>query len=264
MPNDCLITTLKSAVNNNAIDKLGYYRIGVNIDSSVIDARRMIRIAHYDVSASNHFIVNVIGGANKISVNNDFSSPTNQINITSQNASGTSIYLLEGTYEIEIFSKYKIKLIVIGSSTSYPNIFSTDLSYLKYGELEQLLLSGQKKVVGDISVFSDMTTLTKLNLSSPSLNEGITGSILSLAKSTGLTELTLSYRSSVVGDVKDLAIAMYNNGAGRTSGTLTIVAQRSGLTYRDAEGKPDFSERSTSTTVISFAAEGYTITDNYA
>lgn len=255
MPNNCLITTLKSAVNNNAIDKLGYYRIGVHIDSSVVDARRTIRIAHYDVSADNHFIVQVIGGANKISENSDFSNPTNQINKTSQNASGTSIYLLEGTYEIEVFSKYKIKLAVIGNSAGYPNIFSTDLSYFKYGNLENLSLSGQKNVVGDMSVFADMTALKTLDLQIASLNAGITGSILSLSKNLGLETLTLSRRSAITGDIEDLAIAMYDGGAGRTSGTLAITAPRAGLTY----GSIKFADLGTANYNITFSAGGYTI-----
>ena len=254
MANNCLVTKLNAVVNDNKLDKLGYYRVKVNIDESVAEAKRRVRIFNYDVSSDNHFIVNVIGGSSKISLNNDFSNPVSSIDQTSQSSSGTNIYLLIGEYELEVFSKYKVKDFSLENKC--PSIMEFDLNSFAYTNPRIINVYGQNDVTGDLSDFENKNLLEALVIygNSPGYSK-VTGNIMSLCNDVKLTTLTLSRCNKIEGDIEALANAMYNNGNGRTDGTLIVNAGRSTVTC----GSDKCEDYGGYTATITFSVSGPTI-----
>lgn len=221
MSTNCLVTTLKSVVNNSELEKLGELIVPVVITSETNSDRRRLSFTF-----SSDAIITCDDG-NKLSNNSDFSNPTDSIQYVFGSGYRT-IYLLEGTYNVKILSKYKLTRFDNPAGVESDGVVNIDILKFKYcSELAQLNLNYNSKVVGDISNLP--IGVTNINFTSVWNNKGnITGNIEDLSSRTNLTQILASYCQNLTGEIVNLCTEMAKL---RTSGTLRLDLRNTKVTY---------------------------------
>ena len=131
--------------------------------------------------------------------------------------------------------------MVHGSISDLPD--SGLLTVISMGSSE----SEHSNIEGDISVLATkMPNATNITLPFTK----VSGNISSLSSLVTLTALSIK-NTVITGSLNSFLDAMYNSGNGRTSGTLTVNAQGSGVTYN---GNPI-----TDTLTVTFSSSGWSI-----
>lgn len=223
----CLVTKLKSVIADESLPILGCLRLKVIPGSYPTVGKRAIGFASDDGVV----VVSVSNGLNLISTNSDFSNPTNKVELSNATLfNAKSIYCLpyEKEYYIDV---YKYPLCVIGNTTASSTedaCFSFDISELEYSEsLTRFVIYYNRNVVGDISVLSDKTSITELNLT----QTGCYGNLSSLSRLVSLESLTI-YNADINGTVEELCSRL--NANGKTSGTMSIRISKTKVTYQSS------------------------------
>lgn len=242
MPNNCLILSLQSGVSDPTLRKLGEFKMKIDKD---------VTYGRYDIAVQagqRRGIARIIGDASVY-----FTDSTHAQNWGHERQESGSNYTVNGSGG-DLF---------IGGKDVITNLSLTtgvilDLKELKYcpnliwiygqsGTLEgdignlseianqmvRLDFRATNNVYGDLAVFANCTTLTNLTLE----RTNCTGSMLNLSKCHGLATLYLYDTAGVTGNPDDLADAMYDGGAGRTSGTMAYTSSdNSHITYTFSAG----------------------------
>lgn len=245
---DCLVTSLKAATNNTSLEKLGYFHIHVKVTSDTPTVGRQIRAVN-----SVNFSIETGDGSNKLSASDDFSSPTNKVNL----ASGSTwryVYLLEGEYDVEISNRYTLNGLVLPSGGTVIGPCTVDISMFNYTNIASLGFA-YTNLLGKVS---DLINYDVVN--SFGNNAGpIVGKIEDFGKFYKLATLNLWKCKGITGSIENLCIAMSATLQGRPVGQRKLVmnvdARSSKATYNGVA--------ITKTLTITFNSDGtYNIVQN--
>ena len=197
--NNCLVTTLKAAVNDNSLLRMGEMRIKISSIESPNRDTQSITLG-FDKRVDLEIIGEGYFTDATLSANNGKKMTAS----TGQNA----IYFSNGNYEIAILDKYSLNYLQTSSRNDkfYPNK-AIDLKNLKYLEHLTTVISGANNLSGDISALSGLTNLTSLSI----VNSNLLGDISALSGLTSLTTL--------------------NIGADNLSGDISVLSSMTSLTY---------------------------------
>lgn len=282
MSNNCLVTKLKGNVNNTNIPYYGEFKIKFrqlsNPDSGayslLILARNNLKVFCKDGGT---FSIKEIGG--------NYVSGLNSYEFIKGEKEGFFIKGNNANYEIIITEKYNIhsiqtvasectgdyRLIDKGylidcSQLDYSAI--TDINIPKNADVDHVInpkdLSSFYNIIGS-NINIDCFAGINANNFSNSLYPGdqyikTQGSILSLSKMINMTGCNFGGATGVYGEVDDLLSAMYDNGNGKTNGTISLMLIGTSCTD---EGNPitlEYIQSKGGTYYISatFAPSGYT------
>lgn len=202
MSNNCLVTKLKVAVDNNNLKKLGVISVNI-VDSDTAQTQANSVISFYKVDTSAENVVNVVGDGWIASSFAGLSDPSVRKKTMTLGASiyGTSVYFTKGNYKLEVTNKYNISAIEVGGKNPYVKF---DLSELPYVPMNTLVACG----TNDLSWFEDsMDTFKRIQLkqSSTSPNKVLTGDIGSLYKQENLETIDLTLCTGVKGSIESIS-----------------------------------------------------------
>lgn len=262
---NCLVTKLKSNVNNPTLRELGAFRMQV-IEGTITDnAQQMLGIT----AGADAVTVKVVGTTPRLAESYEgLSNPLMSITVPANTTK--NIWLQNATYEIEISDKYSItSLAVVGDKPK--KIFGCDLSELEYCTALTIINVDTAGFTEDIKNLSKLTALVSLTLT----NNAVSGDIASLATLTNVTNMKIGSTNisgtltgiaplvtnlteiwlqdtTVSGSLESLAEAMIANG--KTSGRLRIICNLY-ITYQGNVIGPD--QR-----YINFSNGSYTVTNS--
>ena len=219
MENNCLVTKLKSTVNDNSLLKVGEMFIDIIEQESPTNQTNRLYLNTGNIA---DLIIEVENGEANITLDENMASGwTNKITLVKNVFPSAPIFVRNGNYRVKVSSKYNLSEIGRWTSSIFQYAISVDTKYLKYstntvtiisrlsGNLANLkgctqltkLVAIASNVTGSLSDLAPLTALTQLNL----LNSvNVTGSLSDLAPLTALTQLSLTANSNVVGDIKDI------------------------------------------------------------
>lgn len=268
--NNCLLTKLKGTVNNSELYEMGEIRVPVHyIADAVLNARKMLiqviggkTVVFKTDNINATFDITDGESLSESGINYKEVSPsttTNYVITLSNSASITS-------YNFKIIGKYDSLSMVFlhpaDASWSTPKIYSVDVSELEYSPLTQIYLSGMN-LSGEFNMADGLENVVAAKFSYPDVADN-DNSILNVEKFATSTlmdniikcggkcygdietlgnlrscnqilflnsQLNGTPNTELVGEVNNLAAAMYDNGQGRTSGTLNLQVQGSGCTW---------------------------------
>lgn len=256
---NCLVTKLKSVVNNDNLPKIGCLYFKAKTLASAGNYSYLLRLE------TNDEVTISIKEEGYQFRRGDSQTLVRSYTLTS-NMGITDFEFENGDYTVEVTNKYSITKLYFGyAAETFNKLLNVDIDELKFnsgltelslwnsvdtcGSLSSLerknltkLDLSKSKVTGNITSIASMTGLTALNFNNTEIegdistlsehtglkilrvSDYITGSITSLGKATQLTTLDAS---NIEGTYEELATAMISNG--RTSGTLLIITNK--LTY---------------------------------
>ena len=244
--NNCLVTTLKAAVNDNSLLRIGEMRIKISYIESPNEYSQSITLGF-----SKSVDLEIIGEG----YFTDATLSANNGKKMTCNAGNNVIYFSNGNYEIAVLDKYSLTYLMASKQDGnfYPNKV-IDLKYLKYSSKLTWMVVGPGNVSGDISALSGLTSLTAL--STPDNN--LSGDISALSGLTSLTYLRIS-GNNLSGDISALSgltsltsLSVTNNNL---SGDISALSGLTSLTALNVANNPnisgDVSSLSTLTKVVS-------------
>ena len=232
--NECLVTKLKTVVNDDSLEKLGYAKVSAVIPEGLSNDHSFVQVGFSKPS-------NVI--VEKGSVKN--------ANVPSNNGiynSNTVAFNAEPGEFVIFIDKYNIQSIgpLLGNTENTLNIKDLeysklnairlirglygDIAYLKNSDLVTVSLgciTDDSALYGDVSIFGRMARLEYLHLDR---RTAIYGDIASLGSCTHL-EFFQGGGSKIKGSLESLVISQRNNG--RTSGSINMpwAGACKGLTF---------------------------------
>ena len=221
MANDCLVTKLKSVVDNDSLKTFGAFKIS-------LDGAASTKLKVQSAKAQN---VKVLEGFVTISGQNvsEFTVPANTLYTIYSDVSRKVVLLFSDKYSItSIVSpfaglgfdledlKYSDNLHIVDCGADSVDVIGNVSSVENLNLIEKFNLKRSSKVTGNISAFSGLTTLTELTL--PGCNR-LEGDIESLGNLTSLISLRLG-ETVLGGTLESLVKAQVGNG--RTSGSISM------------------------------------------
>lgn len=214
MANNCLVTKLKSVVNNDNLPYLEYVTLKISKDTSIAGG------SYIQIDNKEAITVESVGG-NHLSTTSG-GEKTNIVNIGAHQYGGTrtDIYFDNDDYVIRINKKYihHIRYIWVGAT----KILSCDVSQFAYCMASSDVASSSVLNLGSSGVRGDIGKLANIDMMITNLtaaNSNICGNIVGMSGSLRLENLG-AQGTEIVGEIRELAIAMVNKG--RTSGTLIV------------------------------------------
>lgn len=242
MPNTCLVMTLQSGVTDKTLRKLGEFKMKIDKNHTY---------GRYDIAVQagqRRGIARIIGDDSVYFTDSTHAQnwrherQESGYNYTVNGTGGdlfiggkdviTNLSLIEGVILDIKELKYCPNLIWLYGNDGTLEGDIANLSEVA-NQMVCLDVRASNNVSGDLSVFANCTTLTNLTLE----RTKCVGSILNLSKCLGLTTLYLYSTTGVTGNPDDLADAMYDSGAGRTSGTMAYTSpENAHVTYTFTAG----------------------------
>lgn len=190
---NCLVTKLKSNVQNEHLGKLNEIKLTVRKVTSYNANSCQVRVQGY---ASRPITARATDSHKFYSSFADLQAGIN--GFTERTVSGSwTFYVEPGDYDIFISSKYEFELFKSGTAVPVWSINVSDLEYSTKLKYVTLLASGNK---GDITKVFKLPLLETINLQGGSNYEGSINDIVS----TSLTQLELPNCLKLIGDVKYL------------------------------------------------------------
>lgn len=176
--NECLVTKLKSSVNDDGLKFLGGIIFDVNIPIGyTYDSSSYIR---FDAETSDKsFTLKILGNGYFRKGKTDSSSIGKEIVVSGP----IEIVPSEGNYKIVAFGKYDVETVIIGLD------FSEGLAYIE--DLDDLSYSDK------ITVFNTW--------------KGSIGNLQTLGKCVNLSSFKINY-SSIQGEIESLVESLWKNG----------------------------------------------------
>lgn len=189
--NNCLVTKLKTAINNDSVEKIGEIVLSVKaISAEQYDSSPDSSTIQFRVSAPVTAYVVGDGGGIQTDRSKIDTDPLQSIDFEAS-ANAQYIYLKNGTYELHLTNKYAFTFINLKGNASIPNISSiNDISKLAYSEGLTNLNVQYGDTSGDIGKLSRIAeVLTGCYLT----NSDVTGDISEFAFTEGNIGGTLIY-----------------------------------------------------------------------
>lgn len=158
---NCLVTKLKSEVQNDNLIKLGVLRISVETMASGFDLSQTNAIqftvkggktCHLSIIGSGYFVTDTADDA-------DVSKHKTEYDLNS--TSTTTLYFSNGTYKIDIDNKYEItKLRIIDNNVAH--MIGFDIADVAYCDLGSPIVLGNTKVYGNIENLANQAHLAQV------------------------------------------------------------------------------------------------------
>lgn len=231
---NCLLVTLNETANNAALREVGTIRVHYNINSETLEGSRKMFLAN-----SKDFKVKTADGSSKLSLNADFSSPTNEIEFQASTLNWLTLYLLEGEYDVDITEKYTLEGIQFPIGTVPSGVVPVHPATVNMREFGYTAL---KQINGPYcNILGEITDINLYDTLSTFVNEY--GKFYSNIKDFGryykMTRLDLLRCPNVVGTVEEYCAAMSaaiqaNQPVGSRAHEVELTAHYSGVTYNDA------------------------------
>lgn len=259
---NCLLTTLKAAVQNENLSKLGVLRVHI-IKKDTIGSNDD-RLIISPVSGSS-ITIKIVGNTGGFSTTSTGPRTTTEITISSE----TSLWFANETYDVEVSNKYAIKMFY-AAGLAYGSIISCNINELVYsGHLYNLSFNDDhftgdiksiknmselyiyedstgSEVYGSLAEMMDGNTLGEISMLKMQYNNHVSGV---LSEVGGLVSLATLYPSKLItGSIEDFADAQL--AAGRTSGSV-VVKGNNLITYNG--------QTFTSTKTITYSGGSYTV-----
>ena len=156
MENNCLVTKLKSTVNNNSLLKLGEMFIDIIEQETPTNQTNRLYL-----NSSSDLIIEVENGEANLTLDEGMASGwTNTITLAYSGTYPAPVFVRNGNYRVKVSSKYN--LVGLGKYTVSINqkAISVDVKYLKYSQnLTNLLVC----LSGNLANISGCTNLDMLD-----------------------------------------------------------------------------------------------------
>lgn len=221
--NKCLLTKLDVVVNDNNLPYIDRMKMAVNTIGAT-EAKRVIMLySNPNVFENGTITVKTLDDSKMLSVNSDFSNPTNEVTFKNFYTSTFKfLYFLEGSFSISVTTTNLsgIELGSGGSEITHPVSFNIDA--FKYTGLEILRANYAGGVTGKIENIP--CSIKEISL----MSTNVEGDIISLGNCLNLTNIRVYKTKHLTGDIANLAQAMYDNG--RVSGNMTVRVYDSAIT----------------------------------
>lgn len=183
----CLVTKLKSVVDNNNLLHLGEMRISFPKYTGTTGKARPITI-----KSSSAVTLSIVGSG----YFTDATLSQNKGTTASLNAYvDNKLYISNDVVEVSVSDKYNLLHVFIACDSLF------DLDTLKYSKALEALDLYNSSSVGDIASLSKLTSLVGITILNP---KGIYGDISSLKNLTSLTVLYLNNCNKITGDCASL------------------------------------------------------------
>lgn len=224
---DCLVMNLPAEVTDTSLRKLGEMRLTL-LDDSVHGELDMA----FDAGANRGTarLVTGTGYFSNSSYTEDKGTEVQEGHLYTVNGDGGFLYLGNKQHltSIVLYSGVLLNLeevkycSALTSLATRSGTLEGDISNLSelLQTLTRLDFRSVNNVYGDLSVFSEAAGFTSITLE----RTKCTGSILNFSKCHSLSTLYAYASTTIEGDPDYLADAMYNEGNGRTEGTLTYTS----------------------------------------
>ena len=222
--NNCLVTTLKAAVNDNSLLRMGEMRIKISSIESPNEFSQSIKL---------RFMKNV---DLEIIGEGYFTDATLSVNNGKKmtcNAGDNIIHFSNGNYEIAVLDKYAINGLLASKQDGefYPNKVVA-LEALKYSDSLTYIITGDNNLTGNTSALSRLTSLTQLKIA----NNNLTGNISALSELTSLTVLHID-GNNLTGDISALSrltsLTRFVGNNNNLSGDISALSGLTSLTLID-------------------------------
>ena len=213
---ECLVTKLKSSVNDDYLRKMGELRFDINSTSS--------HSIQLNVASSNA-VLRIVGDG---TYTPDGGSPTKECKLITDWNNGT---LSAGKYTVFISDKYNLRFNSSWSG-SYSDRWgvSMDMKELQYSSFIVQCSFAFTSVYGSISDIPSAPSVTTVNFS----NTKVEGDVSVIGgKFYNATEILFSEVPTVYGTLESMLNLMVSKG--RNSGTCKVYMRDSGVTY---QGEP--------------------------
>lgn len=257
--NNCLVTKLKASINDDSLLKLGEIKLTIAPTSK----SKTLMIA-----STEHIVVEIV---KVISGNGTFSwnggTNVSKATIPPILDSYYSLTFSEGEYIVSISNKYAItriesndslNVLALNGDLSYSegffslvlnvkNFTNDDISQFGNLPIKNFIINTNNNLMGSINSFSNLTSITQININASEDNNKIYGNISAFSLSKNIEKCQLSrclniegninvfnssiklayldvYHTKVIGDIDALAQAQI--AAGRTSGSLWINSSK--------------------------------------
>lgn len=214
----CLVTKLKAIVDNDNLEKLGYFNVGP-----------FTAVGHENEASYHQFSCSFLSSQTLIARNGHFtdSTMTQDLGTTKSVYSAEDIYVSDGTI-VEV-PKYKLRTLVFAPLASYPVM---DIANILYAEnIESFVVYNRAK--GKLSDISNNTSTFNLNISD---NPYITGNVSDAPKGISMFQ---AYNTNIDGVLSSLD-SSYTNlltiefGHSGDNGDISQIAPN--LTYLSTHG----------------------------
>lgn len=200
MNTNCLVTKLKSVVDNNQLLPIGYFRLRAKSISGTYTAQN----ARLQVTIKNGETCTIStpnGGYFALSFEGLNANRLTTYTITANSAivgsSTVILYFANADYDILISNKYNIRILAGDVSTRM--VVTGDINDLKFSDSIELL-TVNNDWVGELSSLSNKPNLTELSMERTS----VYGNINSLQNNTRLTRLVINRATNIYGNIDDL------------------------------------------------------------
>ena len=196
MENNCLVTKLKSTVNDNSLLKVGEMFIDIIEQESPTNQTNRLYLNTGNIA---DLVVEVENGAANLTLDEGMASGwTNKITLVKNEFPSAPVYVRNGNYRVKVSSKYILTEVGRWTSNMSQNAISVDTKYLKYSTNMVTLISGLSGNIANISGCTKLTILYGLS------STNVTGSLSDLAPLTALTNLSLERNPNITGDIKGI------------------------------------------------------------
>lgn len=210
---NCLVTKLKSVVNNDNLDYFDGIKITVKPFEGYADSC-FLRF----VNATEAFEVFCPDGGNHLSTSSDLSNATSSITVPAAQMSNFNIYVDKTTeYSIVLKCKYSS----VNTMYFYGKVINIDVSDFKYMTGINGFTCYDTTASGDINQFTEISALISFIVRGSSANA--TGNLSTFNSAKNLLTLFVG-TGGFTGEIKDLADAQVAGGSPRTSGSLAITS----------------------------------------
>lgn len=219
MANNCLVTTLKSTVNNSSLEKFGMFSVSFKQETSPTQDSRFIRIVSTEkntISCEGGLLYNTYGGTpigdSYTFRDADWSEEYGGYQFVGYISNNEcKLYIPKYTFKYYSFNALAVKDIDILKFkytlvTSFTGAFLTgNISDLPDNAI-YLYINGNTKAVGKLSDLSSKTLITSINLGNTSITPSPLYSIGTL------TALTTIAGIIATGSIEDFVAAQRTNG----------------------------------------------------
>ena len=189
--NNCLVTTLKAAVNDNSLFRMGEMVIDVKEMSSPTNNTNKLSLDNGGIS---DFSLEVENGEANLTLDSNMSSGWSSTLVLPKNNAEQTVYFRNGNYRVRLISKYNI---ILYKTSSDKTAIGVDVKYLQFSNKATSIIGSLN---GDISKLAENTSLSTLYCE---ISSNLSGDIASIKNLTKLNNLRLIGNYS--GDIANIS-----------------------------------------------------------
>lgn len=196
MANNCLLTKLKSVVQNDNLVKLGEMSLTVKSVDSPTTEQSGVRF----ITGAGAITLTAPGLYLATSFEGLTNEPKSTITIPANTTQ--SIYFANGNYKVSLSNKYALVTLESLSSTAHIGIISWDITEVIYNNTKNFDMNCNKDCYGNISNINANSLFGFRQFRTD--NAPITGDIAGFSNSTNCTIIELANCEEIKGDIKSL------------------------------------------------------------